>query len=188
MHVWTLTLVAVALAMDAFAASVASGIAINRLHLRHALTIAAWFGAFQALMPFLGWVCGTTVRGVAGAVDHWVVLGLLTLIGGKMIVESFEIKGVEERSNPMDIYVLFMLSIATSVDAFAVGISFAILGVSIIAPIVVIGVVTFIMSFCGVWIGDRVGHFFERRIEAVAGILLIGIGVRILVLHLLQGI
>lgn len=179
--------IAVALAMDAFAVSVASGITIRNCRLRHAFTMAAWFAFFQALMPFLGWLAGMQTRHIVESVEHWIIFGLLTFIGGKMIVESSTMDEVEKKTNPMDVHILFVLSMATSVDAFAAGVSFALLAVSIVAPIAVIGAITFVMSFGGVWLGDKCGHLFERKVELVGGVLLILIGLKVLVGHFLGG-
>lgn len=176
----TIIFIAVALAMDAFAVSIASGIAIKNLRIRHALTIAAWFGIFQAVMPLIGWFGGVKLRNFVGGVDHWVAFGLLSFIGVKMIYESFQMENVEKKTDPLEVYVLFVLSVATSIDALAAGLSFAMLGVKIIMPVIVIGTVTFVFSFAGVWIGDRGGHFFEKKIEVAAGITLIIIGIKIL--------
>lgn len=176
--------IALALAMDAFAVSIASGIAIKQLKIRHAFTIAGWFGSFQALMPLVGWLGGLKLKGVIGGVDHWVAFGLLCFIGCKMICESFKMGSAEERISPLDVHVLFVLSIATSIDALTAGISFAMLEVSIVAPVLVIGLVTFLMSSVGVWIGNKFGHFFEKKIEIVGGILLIGVGIKILLDHI----
>ena len=183
MHPVTILVIAVALAMDAFAVAVASGIAIKNLRVRHALTIAAWFGIFQAFMPLMGWLGGLTLKDRVEQFDHWIAFALLTFIGAKMIYESFVIHDVEKKSDPLDIYVLFVLSVATSIDAFATGISFAVLDVSIVTPIIAIGAVTFVISFAGVWLGERFGHFFEKKIELAGGLLLIGIGIKILVSH-----
>lgn len=176
----TIIFIAVALAMDAFAVSIASGIAIKNLKISHALTIAAWFGVFQAVMPLIGWLGGIKLRDLAGGVDHWIAFGLLSFVGIKMIYESFQMESVEKKTDPLDVYVLFLLSVATSIDALAAGMSFAMLGVKIIMPVIVIGTVTFVFSFAGVWIGDRGGHFFEKKIEVAAGITLIIIGIKIL--------
>ena len=181
----SILLIAVALAMDAFAVSIASGVTIKQLKMRHALTIGAWFGLFQAVMPFIGWVSGVKLRAFIGGVDHWIAFALLFFIGGKMIYESFKIEEVEKRTDPLDMYVLFVLSVATSIDALAAGMSFAMLDVSIAMPVLVIGVVTFVMSVGGVWIGDKCGHLFEKRIEIFGGFLLIAVGVKILVSHFL---
>jgi len=183
MNFVTILGIALALAMDAFAVSVASGITIRNLRVRHALMIATSFGLFQAVMPIIGWFGGVWLRRCVGCADRWIAFWLLTLIGVKMVYESFKIEAVEKKSDPLDVYVLFALSIATSIDALAAGISFAVLDVSIVTPVLVIGAVTFVLSFAGVWIGERFGHFFERRMELVAGLLLIAIGLKILLTH-----
>lgn len=183
----TIILLAVALGMDAFAVSIASGIAIKDLRIKHSLIIASWFGFFQAIMPLLGWLGGVKLQRYIEHVDHWIVFGMLLFIGCKMIYEAFKIESVENRTNPMDIEVLFALSIATSIDAFAAGVSFALLDVSVVAPVLIIGVITFIMSFTGVWIGNRGTHFFEKKMEVAAGVVLIGIGVKVLISHLVSG-
>ncbi len=187
MNLITIILLAVALGMDAFAVSIASGIAIKDLRIKHSLIIAAWFGFFQAIMPLLGWLGGVKLQAHIAHIDHWIVFGMLLFIGCKMIYEAFKIECAEDRCDPMDIGVLFALSIATSIDAFAAGVSFALLNVSVVTPVLIIGVITFIMSFIGVWIGDRGTHFFEKKMEVAAGIVLIGIGVKVLITHLVSG-
>lgn len=187
MTLTTIIILAFALAMDAFAVSIASGIAIKDLRIKHSFIIALWFGLFQAIMPLLGWISGVKLQRFISEIDHWVVFGLLLFIGTKMIYGAFRIESVEERSNPMDISVLFLLSIATSIDAFAAGVSFALLNVSVVTPVIIIGIITFIMSFIGVWIGDSGTHFFEKKMEVAAGIVLISIGIKVLLEHLLAG-
>lgn len=184
MNYGTILLVALALAMDAFAVSIASGFAVRRLHIRHALTMAGSFGAFQAVMPLIGWLCGMRLRGWIAEVDHWVAFGLLTFVGGKMIVEAFGIEEAEKKTNPFALRVLLVLSVATSLDALAAGLSFAFLGVAITTPILIIGAVTFCMSFAGVALGARGGHLFEKKIEVLGGLILIAIGLKILLSHL----
>jgi putative Mn2+ efflux pump MntP len=175
--------IALALSMDAFAVSITSGIAIKKLHVRHALLIATFFGAFQAIMPVFGWLGGNTFRSAIEAVDHWVAFGLLALVGIKMIWEAVTIEE-KEYEDTLRIRILFILAIATSIDAFAIGITLSVVGVSIMNPVIVIGLVTFGMSFVGVYIGDMFGHLFEKKIEIAGGLLLIGIGVKIVVEHL----
>jgi putative Mn2+ efflux pump MntP len=136
-------------------------------------------------MPLLGWLGGVRLRDYVAHVDHWVAFGLLGFIGIKMIYESLRLESVEERRDPLDVYVLFVLSVATSIDALAAGFTFALVDVAILGPVLIIGGVTFAMSFLGVLVGDRMGHFFEKRIEILAGLLLIGIGLKILIGHLL---
>ncbi len=183
----TIILLAIALAMDAFAVSIASGIAIKNMSIKNSFIIASWFGIFQAVMPLLGWLGGIRLQGFISGVDHWIVFGLLLFIGSRMIYEAFRIGNVENRSNPMDTAVLFSLSIATSIDAFAAGVSFALLHVAVVAPVIIIGIITFIMSFTGVWIGDRGAHFFEKKMEVAAGIVLIAIGIKVLISHIVPG-
>jgi putative Mn2+ efflux pump MntP len=182
----TIIVIAVGLAMDAFAVSIASGAAYKQLKINHVFRIAAFFGAFQAFMPVVGWLCGLGARGLLVSYDHWVTFGLLAAIGIKMVYESFRIKQAEQRSDPMSMLMLLSLSVATSIDALAVGITLSFLGNSIATAAVVIGLVTFILSYLGVHIGKTVGHFFENKIEAVGGLVLIGIGVKILLEHLLS--
>ena len=185
MDLLTLIAIAVGLSMDAFAVSVASGIAIKHLRVHHAVRIALFFGGFQAIMPVIGWLAGRSVAELIAPWDHWAAFGLLVFIGGRMIYESFRMETAERPTDPLNIYVLLVLSVATSLDALAVGFSFAFLNVAIVVPVVIIGVVTFTLSLVGVAVGDRLGHFFEKRIEAVGGIVLIAIGVKILLEHVL---
>ena len=177
--------IAFGLAMDAFAISVTSGVAIKNLKVNHALKIAIFFGGFQALMPVVGWFSGLSLRNFISGVDHWVVFGLLSFIGAKMIYEAAKM-GPGKGDDPLNIYALLILSIATSIDALAVGITFAFLNIAIIIPIIIIGIVTFVLSFFGVFIGNKIGHFFERKIETVGGLILIGIGIKILFEHLMR--
>jgi len=152
--------------------------------MNNALKLGLSFGSFQAFMPLMGWLAGLSLRDFISGVDHWIAFGLLSLIGSKMIYESRKIESGEKEPHRLTVLVLFMLSVATSIDALAVGVSFAFLRVSIATPIIVIGVVTFLLSFLGVFIGSKVGHFFESKIEVVGGLILIAIGVKILVEHL----
>jgi putative Mn2+ efflux pump MntP len=184
MDIITIIFIAFGLAMDAFAVSVTSGITIKQLKVRNALKIALFFGAFQAFMPVIGWLAGLSLRAIISSVDHWIAFGLLFVVGCKMIYESVKLEPKERTINPLDVSILLMLSIATSIDALAVGVSFAFLKVSIATPVIIIGVVTFILSFTGVYIGDRFGHFFEKKIEIAGGLILIGIGMKILIEHL----
>jgi putative Mn2+ efflux pump MntP len=184
MDLITITFIAFGLAMDSFAVSITSGITIRYLRIGNALKIAIFFGSFQAVMPLIGWLAGLSLRDFISGVDHWIAFGLLSLVGCKMIYESFKVESSEKAMNPLNVYVLLMLSVATSIDALAVGVSFAFLKVSIVTPIIVIGIVTFVLSLLGVFVGDRFGRFFEKKIEIVGGLILIGIGIKILVEHL----
>lgn len=151
----TVIIVALGLAMDAFAVSVVSGTAYKRLNVRHALRMAFFFGGFQAFMPLIGYLAGLGVKEYIENYDHWVAFGLLVAVGGKMIYESL-----------------------------AIGITLSIITNRIIAAAIIIGLVTFVLSYIGVFIGKRFGHFFESKIEAAGGFILIGLGVKILVEHL----
>jgi len=180
----TIIFIAVGLAMDAFAVSITSGLTIKQLRIKHAFRIAIFFGFFQAFMPLIGWLAGLRLRDFISGVDHWVVFGFLSAIGCKMIYESFKTESNRKTINPLNFTVLLILSIATSIDALGVGMSFAFLKVSIITPIAVIGFVTFLLSLVGVFIGDRFGHFFKNKAEIIGGLILIGIGLKILFEHL----
>ncbi len=181
-------LIALGLSMDAFAVSLASGATMKRLHLPNALKMGLFFGAFQALMPVVGWAAGLAAKDFIAGWDHWIAFVLLAGVGGKMLYESFRIKEEEEcggpRTCPFDTGTLTVLAIATSIDALAVGLTFSLLRLSIIAPVLVIGLVTFLTSVAGVKIGSAGGHFFEHRMEAAGGLVLIGIGLKILLGHL----
>lgn len=183
MSLISILLIAVGLSMDALAVAIASGLAARRMRLRQALRVAIFFGLFQALMPMIGWLAGLGFREFISGVDHWVAFGLLVFIGGKMIVESFEIKDVNSETGPMSLATLLLLSLATSIDALAVGLSLAMLKAPIVGPALLIGAVTFMISLLGGLIGSRVGHCFESKIEALGGLILIGIGVKILIEH-----
>lgn len=170
--------------MDAFAVSITSGIAIKRMHLGHAIIIGLFFGSFQALMPLLGWISGIKFASWIKAFDHWIACAILAFLGLKMILESKSLEQKQQLSNPMEIPILFMMALATSIDALAVGVTLSFLEISIIAPITVIGSVTFLLSFCGTYIGNSCGSFLESKIEIAGGVMLIGIGFKILIEHL----
>lgn len=170
--------------MDAFAVSITSGIAIKNLKIKNALKIAIFFGSFQAFMPIIGWLAGLSLKYFISGIDHWIAFGLLSFIGCKMIYESIKIESFEKKDNPLNIYVLLILPVATSIDALVVGMSFSFLKISIITPIIIIGAITFLLSFFGVFIGKKLDHFFEKKIKIVGGLILIVIGIKILVGHL----
>ncbi len=187
MRISDILLIALGLAMDAFAVSIASGATMKKLEVRNALKMGLFFGGFQTFMPVIGWFAGVGMRSFIAGWDHWLAFGLLTLVGGKMIYESVVMKENEEcggKNCPFDTGVLLVLSLATSIDALAVGITFSVLSVSIILPVLIIGLVTFILSVAGVRIGVKGGHFFENKIEVLGGLILIGIGLKILLNHL----
>ncbi len=186
MHLFIVIVVAVSLAIDAFVVSIISGGAYKQLHVKHVVRMAVFFGGFQAVMPLIGFMAGLSVKGYIECCDHWIAFGLLSAVGGKMIYESFKIKSIEEKFDPSNIFVLLVLSVATSIDALAIGITLSLITNSIIAAVMIIGLVTFVLSYVGVYIGKRFGHFFENEIEAVGGIILICLGVKILFEHLLS--
>jgi putative Mn2+ efflux pump MntP len=184
MHLVTTTFLALGLAMDAFAVSISSGITIKNPRIEQALKIAIFFGAFQAIMPVVGWLVGLGLRELIAQVDHWIAFGLLFLIGGRMIYESAKARSDKKMLNPLSLGVLILLSVATSIDALAAGVSLALLKISILLPVITIGIVTLLLSFLGVFVGDRSGHLFQNKAEFVGGLVLIGIGTKILVEHL----
>lgn len=181
----TITGIGIGLAMDAFAVSVVCGAVFKQLHILHALRMALFFGAFQSLMPLLGFAAGKMFEGFIGIYDHWAAFVLLTLVGGKMIYEAFKIEEVEKKpSDPSSLIALLVLSLATSIDALAVGFTLSLVTRFIIAAVLLIGVITFGLSYVGYAIGKRVGHFFENKIEIFGGVILILIGLKILLGHL----
>jgi manganese efflux pump family protein len=180
----TIILIALGLAMDAFAVSVASGITIKRQKVRSAFKFGMYFGSFQMIMPVAGWLAGVNIQAAIAGIDHWIAFALLAFIGCKMVYESFKLEEKEEAVSH-GLKVMLFLSVATSIDALAVGLSFAFLEISIVTPVIIIGVVTFVLSFIGVFVGNTIGHFFEKKLEALGGLILIGIGIKILLEHLL---
>ena len=187
MNLLSILCIAVGLAMDAFAVSITCGLTLKKLKVKHAFTIALSFGFFQGVMPIIGWLAGVGFRNFISNIDHWIAFGLLAVIGGKMIYESFKLES-SVKNRELSWTLLLFLSIATSIDAFAIGLSFSFLKVEIITPSCIIGVVTFILSIAGVVIGKRVGPLFGKKIEAFGGIILILIGIKILLTHLYQNI
>jgi len=183
-HLVSILLIAVGLAMDAFAVSIVTGSVYRELHVKHALRMALFFGAFQAVMPLIGFLAGLGLKGCITAVDHWVAFGLLGFVGSKMIYEAFEIKSAGKNRDPSNLAILLALSVATSIDALAVGITLSLLTSAICLAVTLIGLITFGLSFAGVYIGKRFGHFFESRIEIVGGLILLAIGFKILIQHL----
>lgn len=180
-----------ALAMDAFAVSVSSGICVSGLTLRYALRTAFAFGLFQFLMPVAGFLVGSAFAQVVSTWDHWIAFALLAAIGGKMIHGAVTMKDPascsdDERKklNVLDLRVLLALSIATSLDALAVGVTYSVIGAPILAASAIIGVVTFALCLLGCEFGKRIGAKLERWAELAGGLALVGIGVKILVEHL----
>ena len=183
MDIGTIVLIAVGLAMDTFAVSIAKGIVIERNRRRSALVLASFFGGFQMLMPAIGYFAGLSFREVIMGIDHWIAFGILAFIGSKMIYDSTRKSGKKEDEN-LKVHSLVTLSIATSIDALMIGLSFAFLQTSILEPILIIGLVTFSLSYMGFFFGCGLGRVFGNRIKIVGGLILIAIGLRILLEHL----
>jgi len=186
MEFLTLLLLAIALAMDALTVAVTSGIMIKHIHINKALKIGLFFGVFQGVMPILGWLGGLTFKGLISSYDHWIAFILLSIIGGKMIYESFHLDEEEKQYDPLDNYTLFTLAIATSIDALAAGIGLTMINYSIFLAATLIGFVTFTLSFLGVFAGHKFGNYFNKNLEILGGVILILIGVKILLEHLTQ--
>lgn len=176
-------LIAVGLAMDAFAVSICKGLAMKEPGFRQMLIIGIWFGGFQALMPVIGYLMGNAFYDLISDYDHWIAFGFLAVIGLNMIVESFSKKD-EEMDADIGMVTMLILAIATSIDALAIGITLAMDNTDIVSSSAVIGVVTLMISMIGVKIGSKVGSAFGRRAELLGGIILIGIGTKILLEHL----
>ncbi len=172
------------LAADAFAVAVSSGLAIKHMKVNKALKIALFFGGFQALMPLIGWFIGLSFSFWIAPIDHWIAFGLLTFIGSKMIYESLQTEECPKKFNPLDTGTLITLSVATSLDALAAGIGFAVLKTSIGPVVSAIGFITFLVVFVGVFIGNKCGDLFGKKIELLGGAILIAIGSNILWSHL----
>jgi putative Mn2+ efflux pump MntP len=179
----TIILIAVGVAMDAFAVSIAKGILIERKRLKSAFLLASFFGGFQMLMPIAGYLAGIGFREIIVGVDHWIAFGLLAVIGLKMIYDSSR-KEDGKREEILKLHSVAVLAVATSVDALVVGLSFAFLQVSIALPILAIGVVTFSLSLVGFFFGCGLGRVFGNRIKIVGGVILMAIGLQILLEHL----
>ena len=181
LEIW---LLAVGLAMDCFAVSIASGIILKRARLRPMLVMAISFGFFQALMPLLGWIGASFFSHLIESVDHWIAFAILAFLGGRMILESFKDEDCRQTFNPASPKVVFTMAIATSIDALAIGITFAFLQVRLITSVTIIGCITFCFTIAGVLIGNVFGSKFKDKATILGGIILIGIGVKILIEHL----
>lgn len=176
-------LIAIALSMDAFAVSVCKGLSVPKLLPRHALTVGLYFGGFQALMPLIGYLLGHSFESAIASIDHWIAFALLALIGGNMVREALG-DDEEKTDASFGFKTMLLLSVATSIDALAVGVSFAFLGVNIIAAIATICMTTFILSIVGIKVGNVFGAKYKDKAELVGGIILILMGLKILLEHL----
>lgn len=187
LEIW---LLAVGLAMDCFAVSIVSGILLKRVRLRPMLVIAVSFGFFQALMPLLGWIGASFFSHLIEHIDHWIAFGILTFLGGRMIAESLKDEERKHEYDPTSLKVVLALAVATSIDALAVGVSFAFLGITqysaILSPIGIIGFVSFALSLIGLMFGIRFGCGLARKLRAEfwGGVILVIIGTKILIEHL----
>ncbi len=185
---FTLLLMGVGLSMDAFAVSICKGLSMRKVNKKQCLVIGLFFGGFQALMPFVGWVLGSQFEQYITSIDHWIAFILLGFIGGKMVVEAIREKDeaveVGKMDPPLDLKELFILAIATSIDALAVGITFAFLQVPIVEAISIIGITTFVISVIGVYVGNFFGNRYKKKAELAGGMILILIGLKILLEHL----
>lgn len=185
MEILTVVLLAIGLSFDSFAVSVCSGLSLPHINIFQAAKMAFFLALFQALMPLIGWLVGNSIKALIEPVDHWIAFGLLGIIGGKMIIESFSNSETREIKNPLNMRVILMLSLATSIDALAVGFSFATIFDKILIVVIIIGVVTFIASMLGILLGKKTGPRISRYAEILGGLILIFIGTRILIEHLL---
>lgn len=187
MHIFEFVMIGIGLAMDAFAVSICKGLAMNQINKKHCFIIALYFGGFQALMPFVGWILGKQFETYIISFDHWIAFALLVFLGIKAIVDAIKEKPEEvevQQDSRIDHKEMFLLSIATSIDALAVGVTFAFLQVNILSAITTIGLVTFAICIFGVFVGNIFGNRFEKKASIIGGLILIVIGVKILIEHL----
>lgn len=189
MGVVELLLMGVGLAMDAFAVSICKGLAMRKVNKKQCFVIALFFGGFQALMPLIGWFLGSQFADSISSVDHWIAFILLAYIGGKMIYEAVKEKDetveIDQMDPPLDLKELLVLAVATSIDALAVGITLSFLEVNIIEAISIIGVVTFIISAAGVFVGNIFGNKYKSKAEFAGGLILVILGIKILLEHVM---
>lgn len=186
MNISEIFLIGVGLSMDAFAAAVCKGLNQKKFNIKNGFIIALFFGGFQALMPFLGWALGKQFEKYITSIDHWIAFVLLGFIGGKMIYEALTEKEETQESavrEILDLKEILVLSVATSIDALAVGITFAFLTVNIVSSVTLIGLTTFVISFAGFVIGNKFGAKYQNKAELLGGIILVLIGFKILLEH-----
>jgi putative Mn2+ efflux pump MntP len=182
-----LLLIGIGLSMDAFAVSICKGLAMRKVNKKQAVIIGLFFGGFQALMPFIGWALGIRFQSYITNIDHWIAFVLLAFIGGKMIVEALkpeEEEAVEVMDPPLDIKEMFILAVATSIDALAIGVTFAFLDYPIGEAVTIIGITTFILSIVGVYVGNFFGSRYKNKAELAGGLILVLLGCKILLEHL----
>lgn len=186
MNFLSLIFISIGLAMDAFAVSLTEGLALKKIHIKHILKIALIFGLFQAVMPILGWMVGSIFYDKIADYDHWITFGLLLFIGIKMILEARENQKCENTGKCDISSNIILLGIATSIDALAVGFSFSLIpGLNIYSSVIVIGIITFIISSAGVYIGNKAGQLLGYKAEYAGGLILIGMGFKNLIEHII---
>ena len=183
MELLEIIIIAIGLSMDAFAVSIGKGLSVAKSKLSYYLKVGLWFGGFQALMPLIGYLLGTSFADAVAEFDHWIAFALLAIIGGNMIKEAVGNDDDEESNADFSIKALFVLAVATSIDALAAGVSFAFLKTDIISSIIIIGITTFLFSIVGFKIGIIFGNRYKKRAELVGGVILITIGLKILIEH-----
>jgi putative Mn2+ efflux pump MntP len=186
MGITEIIIIAIGLSMDAFAVSITLGLSIKRLNVKEILIPGIYFGFFQALMPLIGYLAGTIFADKIQNLDHWIAFALLGIIGGKMIWESFSQDGKKVKENSFRFVTILLLAIATSIDALAVGVTFAFFEINIFLTIIIIGLITFCISIGGVKIGNLFGAKYKSKAEFIGGAVLLILGLKILVEHLLQ--
>ena len=186
MDLFPVLLIAVGLAMDAFTVCISAGVCLPEIRKEHYLRLSCAFGLFQFMMPLIGYAAGVSIEPVIKRYDHWIACTLLTYIGGKMIYEGLKKKGEDcGRKDPTKGKTLLILSIATSIDALAVGLSFGVLSKPILIPAIIIGIVCALFSAAGVYLGKKIGHLLGNKAEIFGGLCLIGIGIKTLLDHIL---
>lgn len=183
MGILEIFLIGVGLSMDAFAVSVCKGLSMKKLDWKKAIIIALYFGVFQAIMPVIGYLLGTTFESLVTQIDHWIAFILLVIIGANMIKGALG-KESENSNDKVDFKTMIVLAIATSIDALAIGITFAFFKTKLLSSVSIIGVITFVLSLVGVKIGNKFGDKYEKKAEFLGGVILILIGVKILIEHL----
>lgn len=180
----SILIIAIGLGMDAFSVAVGVGASFGVVSMGAVFRLSSCFGLFQFIMPVAGWFAGMTVANIIAGYGHWIAFGLLSLVGGKMIMEAYNGRAKVNKSDPTKGLAVIILSVATSIDALAVGVSFALLKIPVLYPSIVIGIVAFVMTVCGMLFGGKLGEIFGKRVEIFGGLLLIGIGIKILMDHM----
>jgi manganese efflux pump family protein len=177
-------IIAIGLGMDAFSVAIGVGAGFRVVPAGAVFRLSSCFGLFQFIMPVAGWFAGMSVANIIAGYGHWIAFGLLSLVGGKMIIESYDGRAKVKTTDPTKGLSVIILSVATSIDALAVGFSFALLKIPVLYPSIIIGIVAFAMTVCGMLFGGKLGRIFGKRVEIFGGLLLIGIGVKILMEHI----